>query len=222
MHAEPLHRPVAAGDRTVRHGPHHHRGALWHERDEVPECVVSGAGLWHRKMRLGLCRVHEVGELHCVLDKEDRDVVADQIPVAFVGIELDGEAADIARRVGRAAFAEHRREPHEHGGALAGLGKDGCAGQLVERLEALEEPVRGGAACVHDPFGYALVIEVGDLFPEDEILEQRRATQAGLERTLIVAYGDRKSTRLNSSHSQISYAVFCLKKKTISRWLTTY
>src|SRR2546430_13208153 len=27
------------------------------------------------------------------------------------------------------------------------------------------------------------------------------------------AYLDRKSTRLNSSHSQISYAVFCLKKK---------
>src|SRR5688572_31677041 len=28
--------------------------------------------------------------------------------------------------------------------------------------------------------------------------------------------GDRKSTRLNSSHSQISYAVFCLKKKTLN------
>src|SRR2546430_13025186 len=27
---------------------------------------------------------------------------------------------------------------------------------------------------------------------------------------------DRKSTRLNSSHSQISYAVFCLKKKSIT------
>src|SRR3712207_8625851 len=27
------------------------------------------------------------------------------------------------------------------------------------------------------------------------------------------AYGDRKSTRLNSSHANISYAVFCLKKK---------
>jgi len=25
--------------------------------------------------------------------------------------------------------------------------------------------------------------------------------------------GDRKSTRLNSSHANISYAVFCLKKK---------
>src|SRR2546430_13666936 len=29
----------------------------------------------------------------------------------------------------------------------------------------------------------------------------------------IFANRDRKSTRLNSSHSQISYAVFCLKKK---------
>src|SRR2546430_11114893 len=30
---------------------------------------------------------------------------------------------------------------------------------------------------------------------------------------LYYRLGDRKSTRLNSSHSQISYAVFCLKKK---------
>src|SRR5256886_4136223 len=46
--------------------------------------------------------------------------------------------------------------------------------------------------------------------------------------TIMVIYGvftetnigklfiDRKSTRLNSSHSQISYAVFCLKQKTIT------
>src|SRR2546430_6820184 len=36
---------------------------------------------------------------------------------------------------------------------------------------------------------------------------------AGPEATAIRRV-DRKSTRLNSSHSQISYAVFCLKKKT--------
>src|SRR5690606_41732112 len=34
-----------------------------------------------------------------------------------------------------------------------------------------------------------------------------------LEATIVV--GDRKSTRLNSSHVKISYAVFCLKKKKI-------
>src|SRR2546430_7506177 len=33
---------------------------------------------------------------------------------------------------------------------------------------------------------------------------------------------DRKSTRLNSSHSQISYAVFCLKKKKKKKLTTTY
>ena len=35
-----------------------------------------------------------------------------------------------------------------------------------------------------------------------------------LGRTAVLEIeGDRKSTRLNSSHDQISYAVFCLKKK---------
>src|SRR5688572_31926155 len=39
--------------------------------------------------------------------------------------------------------------------------------------------------------------------------ERRRADGA----RSTVEHRDRKSTRLNSSHSQISYAVFCLKKK---------
>src|SRR2546430_11151384 len=40
---------------------------------------------------------------------------------------------------------------------------------------------------------------------------KRKCRAAFLRRKRI---RDRKSTRLNSSHSQISYAVFCLKKKT--------
>src|SRR5690606_42164582 len=39
---------------------------------------------------------------------------------------------------------------------------------------------------------------------------RQRARPAGAPRA---AAGDRKSTRLNSSHVKISYAVFCLKKK---------
>src|SRR5438309_4310170 len=34
--------------------------------------------------------------------------------------------------------------------------------------------------------------------------------------------GDRKSTRLNSSHSSISYAVFCLKKKNFQQQLVRH
>src|SRR5690242_21540530 len=41
----------------------------------------------------------------------------------------------------------------------------------------------------------------------------------GLAKTLLVrTIADRKSTRLNSSHMSISYAVFCLKKKKIIKY----
>src|SRR2546430_9134655 len=51
-----------------------------------------------------------------------------------------------------------------------------------------------------------------------EARRQRRSGSVGKIKIhavgiVIPAMGDRKSTRLNSSHSQISYAVFCLKKK---------
>src|SRR2546430_4339903 len=45
---------------------------------------------------------------------------------------------------------------------------------------------------------------------EDRCLRGVAEQRAGRERA---RRQDRKSTRLNSSHSQISYAVFCLKKK---------
>src|SRR3712207_8275259 len=49
--------------------------------------------------------------------------------------------------------------------------------------------------------------------------EQRAGQRDGDHRVA----GDRKSTRLNSSHANISYAVFCLKKKSTSySCVTTY
>src|SRR2546427_3604958 len=46
----------------------------------------------------------------------------------------------------------------------------------------------------------------------DDLLERLQA-DPGYRSFLLDGQTDRKSTRLNSSHSQISYAVFCLKKK---------
>src|SRR5688572_31485026 len=57
------------------------------------------------------------------------------------------------------------------------------------------------------------------LFRSDQDVGLAREAVCGGERSLTEKEGqpphpaDRKSTRLNSSHSQISYAVFCLKKK---------
>src|SRR5256886_6165360 len=50
----------------------------------------------------------------------------------------------------------------------------------------------------------------------------RGESKTGHAVSTIVESVDRKSTRLNSSHSQISYAVFCLKKKTMRRSIVLF
>src|SRR2546430_5290426 len=55
-----------------------------------------------------------------------------------------------------------------------------------------------------------------DAAPNADVAAQVEAYWIELA-TQHVPRADRKSTRLNSSHSQISYAVFCLKKKKNSR-----
>src|SRR2546427_10634614 len=52
-----------------------------------------------------------------------------------------------------------------------------------------------------------------DVDPRAVLGHIRRAHPFLLMAAVLTATLDRKSTRLNSSHSQISYAVFCLKKK---------
>src|SRR2546427_13306340 len=47
------------------------------------------------------------------------------------------------------------------------------------------------------------------------------ASNGAVMRCIPVALRDRKSTRLNSSHSQISYAVFCLKKKKNQKYINS-
>ena len=89
--------------------------ALGRERDEVPEIVMGGLRLWEAAVRLLLGGVDQVRELDRVLNEEDRDVVADDVPVALLGVELHGKAAHVAREVGRAFIAGDRREAHEGG-----------------------------------------------------------------------------------------------------------
>src|SRR5205085_10245367 len=70
-----------------------------------------------------------------------------------------------------------------------------CRPVRVPRQDPAEEKSRGGGRARRAAGRRAL----------RRVRRARRDRDAGLR--------DRKSTRLNSSHSQISYAVFCLKKK---------
>src|SRR2546427_9101857 len=55
-------------------------------------------------------------------------------------------------------------------------------------------------------------LPISSLIPRIRTKRNCRRLRENREK-LCANWGDRKSTRLNSSHSQISYAVFCLKKK---------
>src|SRR2546430_11092484 len=66
--------------------------------------------------------------------------------------------------------------------------------------------------------GLGLVVFAGELLRR---FASALLTSLSRSRAAVQYSSDRKSTRLNSSHSQISYAVFCLKKKT-SMYHTTY
>src|SRR5688572_31699876 len=66
---------------------------------------------------------------------------------------------------------------------------------------------RSGTAC---SFRVRVEIDDVDRFVADP---EHTAEMTGVVRCDELGGEDRKSTRLNSSHSQISYAVFCLKKK---------
>jgi hypothetical protein len=83
---------------------------------EMKSQNVSWAEAACGKPRSGsIFTAYKVGKLHRVLDEEHRHVVADQIPVAFVGIELDGETTHVARSVHRASTAGHGGKAHEDG-----------------------------------------------------------------------------------------------------------
>src|SRR5688572_14863584 len=75
----------------------------------------------------------------------------------------------------------------------------------------------GGNAVVLEPGGTSWTLEHREGAVMDSDKTEHIAEFVRVLERYCVAIGvrtlDRKSTRLNSSHSQISYAVFCLKKK---------
>src|SRR2546427_5052845 len=61
----------------------------------------------------------------------------------------------------------------------------------------------------------AIMVEKEKLPPGLLIRSEEHTSELQSQSNLVCRIIDRKSTRLNSSHSQISYAVFCLKKKKV-------
>src|SRR5690554_4857885 len=134
----------------------------------------------------GFTAWHQVGKLDCILNEEHRHVVGHQIPVALIGVELDGKTAHVPGSVLGATLPGHGGESYEHRRLLALFGEGSRAGQMLEAVEAFEEAMGPGAAGMHDALGDALMVEVGDLLAKNEVLEQRRSAAPRLQRGLVI------------------------------------
>src|SRR5690606_39860747 len=102
---------------------------------------------------------------------------------------------------GEEADAERRQAHHEQGDD-----KDVPASAFVSEVTEEQRAERpGDEADAERREGEKRAAQRSDLGEEDLVEHERRGCGEDEE--------DRKSTRLNSSHVKISYAVFCLKKK---------
>src|SRR5260221_11650511 len=105
---------------------------------------------------------------------------------------------------------------HAHPGLGAAEGADGAAHLELGAAFDGRQAQRVGLAVfgVEDLAAFPDVLALGLLGAANDLQPLERLALA-VVRTLGAGGGriDRKSTRLNSSHTVISYAVFCLKKK---------
>src|SRR5437762_68055 len=88
------------------------------------------------------------------------------------------------------------------------------SGQLLLEVQYLSlDPYMRGR--MNDGKSYATPLQIGDVMTGETVAEVLVSNHSQYVKGDVVTAqtGDRKSTRLNSSHRCISYAVFCLKKK---------
>ena len=128
LHEAVGHRNAPGGEQEGEHV-----GRFRRVGQEVEEARVGLAV----GQRVRLEGVHHVRELGGVADEEDLQVVADEVPVAVLGVELDGESARIAQGLGRVIAVDDGREAGEDGGLLAGSLKELGAGVLGDGLVAV-------------------------------------------------------------------------------------
>src|SRR5258707_11984911 len=77
-------------------------------------------------------------------------------------------------------------------------------------------------AVLASPFAGGLLVESDESDTERAAIAQHDDLRDVGTARKSSCWADRKSTRLNSSHANISYAVFCLKKKTIREDIAGY
>jgi hypothetical protein len=179
VRAEAVHVTEVLGNSAVAHEVGDLVGGLRAAGPEVPLHV--GAAQTVGQSLLG---TDEVRELHAVTDEEHRGVVAHDVVVSVLRVELQREPAHVADGVREALLACHGGEPGEHRGDAPLLEEvsTGVPGDVLGDGEFTEG---AGALGVDVALGDALTVEVGVLLDEVDVRQGDRALLADSHRVFL-------------------------------------
>ena len=172
-------------DSAVTHQPGHLVRRLGRQGPEIPlHVVVSKTGIGH-----ALLTADEVLELQWIAHEEHRRVVADHVPVALGGVELQRETAGVAPRVGAALLARDGGEARQHLGLRAGLEhrRPRVLRDVTGDLERAEGACTLG---VHHTLRDPLTVELRHLLDEVVIVQQDRSLRTRSEGVLVAGNRD--------------------------------
>lgn len=137
--------------------------------------ILTCLRLGHLVVRLRLACVDDIRELDGILNEEDRNVVANNIPVALLSVELQGETTGVTNGVGTATATKYSRESLEDRGGTRRVCEDLRACVLLQALVHLEITECTRATGVDDTLWDTFVVEAMDLLTTHVIFQQLRA-----------------------------------------------
>lgn len=183
--AEPVHVAEAVRDTTVTHDDGNLVEGLRQAGPEVPHGGGAvQAGVWG-----SLDGVIEIRELDGLSQEEDRGVVAHEVPVTLLRVELDGKSADVPLGIRRAALSGYGGETHKDRRLLADGVEELRAGIARDIMGGGEGAPGAESLGVHAALRDDLPVQVAEFFQVPGVLHEHGTTRSGSQGAVVVRDG---------------------------------
>ncbi len=184
-----VHMPPGPRQSAFAHQIGHLMRALWIVDPEIPLHVIVA------QARIGkpLLTADKVRELHRVANEEDWRVIADQVVIAFTGVEFQREATHVAPGVGAAHLTGYGRKARQHL-CRHTLLEQGCFGIGRNVLGGFEYAERPGTLGVWLTLRHLLSIEMSHLLEKVHVVQQDWTIWADAERITVAWSGTARTS----------------------------
>ena len=99
VNTKAFHHPKATRQRTITHQPNEIVHGLRAKRDKIPKGIMGRGRLRKATVRFWFNRMNKIRKFHRILNKENRHIITDDIPITLFGINFYRKTAYITRRI---------------------------------------------------------------------------------------------------------------------------